>query len=43
VTSLVEWASRGPREATVAHVDVQDEQPEGLSGFTVRPTPAGQR
>jgi acylphosphatase len=43
VRSLVDWASRGPREATVAHVDVQDESPEGLSGFTVRPTPAEQR
>jgi acylphosphatase len=43
VQSLVSWASRGPREATVAHVDVQDEPPEGLSGFAIRPTPAVQR
>jgi acylphosphatase len=40
VQSLVEWAGQGPREATVAHVDIRDEPPEGLSGFSVRPTPA---
>ncbi len=43
VQSLLDWAARGPREATVARVDVQDEPPEGLSGFIVRPTPARQR
>jgi acylphosphatase len=43
VQSLVQWASHGPRQATVAHVDVREEPPEGLSGFTVRPTPFEQR
>lgn len=40
VQSLVDWAGKGPRAAIVAHVDVRDEAPEGLSGFSVRPTPA---
>jgi acylphosphatase len=39
VQRLVDWAGQGPREATVARVDVRDEEPEGLSGFTVRTTP----
>jgi acylphosphatase len=43
VQSLVDWASQGPCEAIVAHVDVRDEPPEGLSGFTIRPTPATRR
>jgi acylphosphatase len=43
VQSLVEWVGRGPHQAIVEHVDVQDEPPEGLSGFTVRPTPAERR
>jgi acylphosphatase len=39
VQRLVEWARHGPGEATVTHVDVRDEQPEGLTGFAVRETP----
>jgi acylphosphatase len=39
VQRLVDWTRRGPQQATVAHVDVHDEQPEGLSGFTIRETP----
>jgi acylphosphatase len=39
VRRLVAWAQEGPREAVVAHVDVRDEPPEGLSGFTIRTTP----
>jgi acylphosphatase len=36
VDRLVDWARRGPAHATVARVAVQDEQPEGLTGFVVR-------
>ena len=36
VERLVKWAGQGPREATVAHVEVYDEQPGGLTGFAVR-------
>jgi acylphosphatase len=39
VQLLVDWARRGPRHATVAHIDVHDEQPEGLCGFAIRETP----
>jgi acylphosphatase len=39
VQRLVDWAYRGPSQATVVHVDVDDELPEGLSGFAVLPTP----
>jgi acylphosphatase len=41
VARLVDWAHHGPRRASVEHVDIHDEQPEGLSGFTVRPTSLG--
>jgi acylphosphatase len=36
VEVLVAYARRGPRGADVAHVDVRDVPPEGLSGFEVR-------
>jgi acylphosphatase len=39
VQRLVDWAGQGPRQASVARVDVRDEEPEGLSGFAVRATP----
>lgn len=39
VQRLVDWARHGPRQATVTHVDVHDEQPEGLFGFAIRETP----
>lgn len=36
VDALVRFAHTGPRGAEVEHVDVVDEQPEGLRGFDVR-------
>jgi len=36
VERLVTWAHSGPRWAQVARVEVREEKPEGLSGFTVR-------
>jgi acylphosphatase len=36
VERLLRFASEGPRGAQVERVDVRDEQPEGLSGFSVR-------
>jgi acylphosphatase len=36
VERLVDWCRKGPRGAEVAHVEVLEEQPEGLSGFDVR-------
>jgi acylphosphatase len=36
VRELVAWMHRGPRHAVVEHVEVIDEQPEGLSGFEIR-------
>ena len=36
VERLVEFCRRGPRGAQVESVDVSEEDPEGLSGFTVR-------
>jgi acylphosphatase len=35
VERLVAWTHRGPRGAAVTNVAVQDEQPEGLTGFDV--------
>lgn len=35
VDRMVAWAHRGPAGARVDHVDVRDEPPEGLAGFTV--------
>ena len=36
VERLVDFCRRGPRGAQVESVDVSEEDPEGLSGFTVR-------
>jgi acylphosphatase len=36
VEQLVEFCRRGPSRAQVASVDVEEEQPEGLTGFEVR-------
>jgi acylphosphatase len=36
VEAMVAWARRGPSRAEVASVDVDDVEPEGLSGFDVR-------
>ena len=36
VEALVEWCRQGPPHAVVAGVDVTDEEPEGLSRFSVR-------
>jgi acylphosphatase len=34
--AMVELSRRGPRGARVESVEVEEEQPEGLSGFEVR-------
>jgi acylphosphatase len=36
VGRLVAFAREGPRGAAVEHVDVHEEEPEGVSGFAVR-------
>jgi acylphosphatase len=36
VDRLVAWVREGPRGAAVASVEVSDEDPEGLAGFSVR-------
>jgi acylphosphatase len=36
VETLVAWMHEGPRGAEVEQVEVDDEEPEGLSGFDVR-------
>lgn len=36
VEEMVEFCRRGPSRAEVASVEVEEEQPEGLSGFEVR-------
>jgi acylphosphatase len=36
VEELVRFASEGPRGADVERVETSDEQPEGLTGFTIR-------
>jgi acylphosphatase len=36
VEALVAFVRGGPGHAEVSHVDVSEEQPEGLSGFDVR-------
>ena len=35
VDALVRWCRSGPRGSEVDAVDVVDEQPEGLSGFSI--------
>lgn len=39
VERLVAWAHQGPPAAYVDDVRVLDAEPQGLSGFEVRPTP----
>lgn len=36
VERVLEFMRSGPSQAQVEHLDVQDEQPEGLSSFEVR-------
>ena len=36
VDRLVEFARQGPESATVDRVEVSEEEPEGLSGFSIR-------
>ena len=36
VAELVEWCRSGPSRADVRDVEVVEEEPEGLDGFTVR-------
>jgi acylphosphatase len=36
VEEMVEFCRRGPSRAEVASVEVEEEQPEGLTGFEVR-------
>jgi len=36
VRSMVEFVSEGPRRAEVRDVEVEEEEPEGLSDFQVR-------
>jgi acylphosphatase len=36
VNSMVEFAREGPRRAEVRDVEVEEEEPQGLSGFEVR-------
>ena len=36
VASMVEWCRSGPSRADVDSVDVENVEPEGLSGFEVR-------
>ncbi|AEE45445.1 acylphosphatase [Cellulomonas fimi] len=37
VEAFVAWAAHGPRGASVGSVDVREEAPEHLAGFTVEP------
>ncbi|MEV6316561.1 acylphosphatase [Streptomyces sp. NPDC051776] len=39
VERMVAWADEGPPTAIVDKVSVGDEEPEGLAGFEIRPTP----
>ncbi|MGW8557772.1 acylphosphatase [Streptomyces tubercidicus] len=41
VQELVDWAHEGPPLATVDSVSVREEEPEGLTGFEIRPTVGG--
>jgi acylphosphatase len=41
VDQLVAWAHHGPPLAIVDRVLVYDDDPEGLHGFEIRPTPLG--
>jgi len=39
VEAMVEFIRRGPGHAEVSDVEVRDEAPQGLSGFSVRSSP----
>ncbi|MFG2194118.1 acylphosphatase [Streptomyces sp. NPDC048639] len=39
VERMVAWAHEGPPAAVADKVSVRDEQPEGLTGYEIRPTP----
>ncbi|MFD3453170.1 acylphosphatase [Streptomyces sp. NPDC058691] len=39
VGRMVEWARQGSPLAIVDRVDVHEGEPEGLTGFEIRPTP----
>jgi acylphosphatase len=39
VAQMVDWVHRGPARASVDGVEVYDEQPEGLTGFTITRMP----
>ncbi|MEU6083548.1 acylphosphatase [Streptomyces sp. NPDC047108] len=39
VDRMVGWAREGPPSAIVDQVSARDEDPEGLTGFEIRPTP----
>jgi acylphosphatase len=36
VQRLLDYATKGPRQAEVDSVDVREEEPEGLTGFEIR-------
>ncbi|MGH9179279.1 MAG: acylphosphatase [Acidimicrobiales bacterium] len=36
VARMVEWCRTGPFRADVQHAEVHEEQPEGLTGFSIR-------
>jgi len=36
VDGVVDWCREGPRGARVEGIDVDDEEPEGLTGFEIR-------
>lgn len=36
VDAVVRWMREGPRSADVDHLDITEEEPEGLTGFAVR-------
>jgi acylphosphatase len=36
VGKMIEWARIGPPRASVTHVDVHEESPEGVDGFAIR-------
>jgi len=36
VSAMVEFVRGGPGHASVSHLDVEQEEPEGLAGFDVR-------
>ncbi len=36
VERLIEWSRRGPAQAAVESIKVQNEEPEGLTAFSIR-------